>query len=123
MSSIMRRRSGLIGLVLAVVVLIGVLLVLEVGVTSPLDPQDRAPIPLPRSPAHITPRQSANRHSPRATGWHVAPSFTDPFRKMLAATRGGDDREQLWRLPRGQLLRHELDVTPEIVELVGEVAR
>src|SRR5262245_61893258 len=75
MSSIMRRRSGLMGLALAVVVLIGVLLVFEVGVTSPLDPQDRAlPIPLP--PAAL----ATVTHAQRSLARHrLAPSAFVPW--------------------------------------------
>jgi hypothetical protein len=75
MSSIMRRRSALMGLALAVVWLIGVLLVFEVGVTSPLDSQDRAlPIPLP----HAILVSVSRYRRPLATGWPGAPSFFGP---------------------------------------------
>ena len=52
--------------------------------------------------AHITPRQSANRRSPRATGWRVAPSFRvqlaacDPSWPVLFA---GSRRAGIWRAP------------------------
>jgi hypothetical protein len=48
---------------------------LEVGVTSPLDPQDRAlPIPLP--PAILG--TARTELAPLATGWRGAPSFSGP---------------------------------------------
>src|SRR5437773_9586260 len=80
MSSIMRRRSGLMGRAVAGVWLIGGVLVLEVEVANPLILKTGHFQSRYRTLALTSlPAQSANRRSPRATGWRVAPSFHGTF--------------------------------------------